>query len=130
MSKLIAVVGMAGSGKSIATDYLEKKGWNKIYFGGAIMDKLKEEGKEVTPANEKKCREDIRAKHGMAAVAVLLEEKIKKAYGIECFIKIDNNDVKVVAIKDNHDVTLANNIMKTIQSEFSNKVYVTVKFEK
>ena len=25
MSKLIAVVGMAGSGKSIATDYLEKK---------------------------------------------------------------------------------------------------------
>lgn len=80
MSKLIAVVGMAGSGKSIATDYLEKKGWNKIYFGGAIMDKLKEEGKEVTPANEKKCREDIRAKYGMAAVAVLLEEKIKKAY--------------------------------------------------
>lgn len=80
MSKLIAVVGMAGSGKSIATDYLEKKGWNKIYFGGAIMDKLKEEGKEVTPANEKKCREDIRVKHGMAAVAVLLEERIKKAY--------------------------------------------------
>ena len=80
MSKLIAVVGMAGSGKSIATDYLEKKGWNKIYFGGAIMDKLKEEGKEVTPANEKKCREDIRAKYGMAPVAVLLEERIKKAY--------------------------------------------------
>ena len=80
MSKLIAVVGMAGSGKSIATDYLEKKGWNKIYFGGAIMDKLKEEGKEVTPANEKKCREDIRAKYGMAAVAVLLEERMKKAY--------------------------------------------------
>ena len=80
MSKLIAVVGMAGSGKSIATDYLEKKGWNKIYFGGAIMDKLKEEGKEVTPANEKKGREDIRAKYGMAAVAVLLEERIKKAY--------------------------------------------------
>lgn len=30
MNKLIAVVGMAGSGKSIATDYLEKKGWTKI----------------------------------------------------------------------------------------------------
>lgn len=80
MSKLIAVVGMAGSGKSIATDYLEKNGWNKIYFGGAIMDKLKEEGKEITPANEKKCREEIREKYGMAAVAVLLEEKIRRAY--------------------------------------------------
>ena len=36
MSKLIAVVGMAGSGKSIATDYLKEHGWNKIYFGGAV----------------------------------------------------------------------------------------------
>ena len=32
MNKLIAVVGMAGSGKSIATDYLKENGWNKIYF--------------------------------------------------------------------------------------------------
>ena len=33
MPSLIAIVGMAGSGKSIATDYLENKGWKKIYFG-------------------------------------------------------------------------------------------------
>ena len=34
MNKLIAIVGMSGSGKSIATDYLEKNNWKKIYFGG------------------------------------------------------------------------------------------------
>lgn len=59
-----------------------------------------------------------------------LEGKIRKQFDLECFIKVDGNEVKVVAIKDSHDTTLANNIMKTIQSEFNDKVYVTVKFEK
>lgn len=59
-----------------------------------------------------------------------LEAKIKKEFNIECFIKIDNNEIKVVAISDKHDSTLANNMMKTIQKEFDKKVYVTVKFEK
>ena len=58
-----------------------------------------------------------------------IEEKIKKEYNLESFVKIDNNEVKVVAVKDKHDSTLANKIMKTVQSEFQNKVYVTVKFE-
>lgn len=58
-----------------------------------------------------------------------IEEKIKKEYNLESFVKIDNNEIKVVAVKDKHDSTLANKIMKTVQSEFQNKVYVTVKFE-
>ena len=40
MNKIIAIVGMCGSGKSIATDLLEKKGWNKVYFGGLVYDKM------------------------------------------------------------------------------------------
>ena len=28
MKKLIAIVGMSGSGKSVASDYLEKEGFN------------------------------------------------------------------------------------------------------
>ena len=59
-----------------------------------------------------------------------LEKKIKKEFHLECFIEIDNNEVKVIAIKENHDSNLANQIMKSIQSEFSNKMYITVKFEK
>ena len=41
MNKLIAIVGMSGSGKSIATDYLEKNNWKKIYFGGKITKPAK-----------------------------------------------------------------------------------------
>lgn len=80
MNKLIAVVGMAGSGKSIATDYLQDKGWTKLYFGGVIYDHMREEGIEITPASQKEYREKIREKYGMAAVAVLLKDKIKEAY--------------------------------------------------
>lgn len=80
MNKLIAVVGMAGSGKSIATDYLEKEGWSKIYFGGLIYDKMREEKIVITPESQKEYREKIRRKYGMAAVAILLKDKIKEAY--------------------------------------------------
>ena len=34
MNKLIAVVGMSGSGKSVVTEHLEKNNWTKLYFGG------------------------------------------------------------------------------------------------
>ena len=53
MNKIIAIVGMSGSGKSVASTYLESMGYSKVYFGGVTMKKLKEEGLEVTPENEK-----------------------------------------------------------------------------
>ncbi len=79
MNKLIAVVGMAGSGKSVATDYLENEGWRKIYFGGVVLDKLKENNLEDTPANEKMMREKLRKDYGMAAMAVVLLPKIEES---------------------------------------------------
>ena len=60
MNKIIAIVGMCGSGKSIATDILVSKGYEKVYFGGVTMDKLKEENLEVNPQNEKMMREKLR----------------------------------------------------------------------
>ena len=80
MKKLIAVVGMSGSGKSVATDYLEEQGYTKIYFGGLIYEKMKEANIEITPESQKEFREKIRKEYGMGAVAILLLDKIKKAY--------------------------------------------------
>lgn len=79
MKKLLAVVGMCGSGKSIASDYLVEKGWNKIYFGGVTMDKLKENNLEINPSNEKMMREKLREEYGMAAYAILLLPKIRES---------------------------------------------------
>ena len=70
MNKLIAVVGMAGSGKSIATDYLEKNNWKKIYFGGVTYRLMEEQGIERTEdgESEKKFREELRKKYGNFAL--------------------------------------------------------------
>ena len=72
MNKVIAIVGMCGSGKSVASDYYINKGYQKVYFGGVTMDELKRRGLEVNPENEKKIREELRNEYGMAAFAILL----------------------------------------------------------
>ena len=40
MNQIVAVVGMCGSGKSVITNYLEEKGWSRVYFGGVTIDEL------------------------------------------------------------------------------------------
>ena len=79
MNKLIAFVGMSGSGKSVGTDYLEKKGWTKLYFGGITLKKMQEEGIEITPDNEKKVREKLREEHGPECYAKLLLPDIESS---------------------------------------------------
>lgn len=80
MNKLIAVVGMAGSGKSIATEYLQDQGWTKIYFGGVIYDLMRKENIEITPESQRRFRENLRKKHGMDVIAKILIDDIEKAY--------------------------------------------------
>ena len=58
-----------------------------------------------------------------------LEKLIKKEHNLNSFVKVDSNTITVVAAKKKHDVTLANNIMRTIQSEYDTKKTITVKFE-
>jgi len=79
MNQIVAIVGMAGGGKSLACEYLEKKGYQNIHCGDVIINKLKEENKEITPHNEKIMRERLRQEHGMGAVIEALLPKIKKA---------------------------------------------------
>lgn len=85
MKKIVAIVGMCGSGKSIASARLEDLGYKKVYFGGVTMEKLKEEGFEITPDNEKMMREKLRSELGMGAYAIVLLPKIK--------MLAQNNDV-------------------------------------
>lgn len=78
MNKIIAVVGMCGSGKSIASDYYEKLGFKKVYFGGVTMEKVKEAGLEVNEANERMIRESLRKEYGMGAYATILLPRIEE----------------------------------------------------
>ena len=79
MNKIVAIVGMCGSGKSIATDILEKRGWHKAYFGGITYKKMAEEGIERTPDSERIFREKLREEHGPECYAKLLLPEIQEA---------------------------------------------------
>ena len=59
----------------------------------------------------------------------LLEEKIKNTYSLDSFIKIDGDEIRVVVDASEHDNKLANDIMRTIQSNFDTKQYIVVEFK-
>jgi len=75
--KIIAFVGLAGSGKSTAVEYFTQKGYPKVYFGGVIYQAMADAGIERTAAVEQKFREDIREKEGKDFVANKIIEQIQ-----------------------------------------------------
>lgn len=77
---LLAVVGLPGAGKTVATEYLlGKTKWPKVYFGQAVVDEAARRG-QPGEAGERKVREEFRAKDGLAAMAIANMPAIKKAY--------------------------------------------------
>ena len=59
-----------------------------------------------------------------------LQSKEEELVKLDSFVKIDNNNVSVVCVSSKHDNSLANNIMRLIQSGYEEKMYITVKFQK
>ena len=58
-----------------------------------------------------------------------LETKIKENYKLDSFVKIKNDQINVTIASKEHNSTLANNIIRTIQEEYDQKMYITVKFQ-
>jgi stage III sporulation protein AH len=58
-----------------------------------------------------------------------LETLIKEKFKLSSFVKIDNNQIRVVVVSDKHSNELANNIMRSIQEKFTDKMYISVKFQ-
>lgn len=74
--KIIAFVGLPGSGKSTAVDYLSQKDIPKIYMGGIIYKAMEEAGIEINFESQQKFREEIRAREGKDFVAKRAIEQI------------------------------------------------------
>ncbi len=75
---ILAVVGLPGSGKTEAINYLmEKYKWPKVYFGDVTFDEMKLRGLDINEKNERFVREDLRAKYGQLVYAQKVIEKIK-----------------------------------------------------
>ena len=59
-----------------------------------------------------------------------LEKKIKDEFKLDSFVKIDVNQIRVVVHIETLDKKTANNIMRSIQSNFEEKMYISVKYQK
>jgi len=78
--KIIAFVGLTGSGKSTIVDHLTQKGYPKIYFGGIFYEAMKEAG--LTPGDwevENPFRKAIREKEGKDFI---VKRAIKQAHDL------------------------------------------------
>jgi dephospho-CoA kinase len=75
---LLVIVGMPGSGKSVAVEHLRSKGWVVVHFGAITMRELEERDLAVNESNERTVREELRKTHGMEAFAKLSLDDIKK----------------------------------------------------
>lgn len=63
-AKILAFVGLSGSGKTAAADYVSQKGCPKVNFGTIVLDAMTAAGLEHTQENEKPFRLELRAKNG------------------------------------------------------------------
>lgn len=89
-TRIIAIVGMPGSGKSVAANYFKDKRIPVLRLGDQTEIGLADLNLPLTPQNEQKYREQIRKELGMEAMA------IKIAPRIEGLIAVSNPSVLVL----------------------------------
>ena len=77
--KVVAIVGMAGAGKSEVARVFEEHGFKRVRFGDITDEELNSRGLQPNEQNERSIREELRKKHGMAAYARLSLPKIDSA---------------------------------------------------
>ena len=94
----------------------------------SLQKELTKEGKNTEEKNQ--YYEQLKYLNELQGKEENLEKKIKEKYDLDCFIKIDTENISSICISEKHDNKLANNIMRLIQEEYQNKMYITVKFEK
>lgn len=85
---------------------------------------------EITTTEKNNIYEQLKYLNEIQSKEEKLEKKIKKQLNINCFTKIDNKDIEVICISKEQNKHLANNIMRLIQENDTNKLNITVKFQK
>lgn len=85
--------------------------------------------KEATLDAKNEAFDAIKLLNQISSKEELLEEKIKNAHNLDSFIKIDGDQIRVVIDSDEHTGSLANDIMRTVQSNFDTKQYISIQFK-
>jgi dephospho-CoA kinase len=85
---LLAICGMAGSGKSTVREFFYKHGFEYIKFG--VTEMVISKFGETNEKLERQMREELRAERGMGVMAAVALPKIKGFMGNGTNVLIDN----------------------------------------
>lgn len=73
--------------------------------------------------------EQIQYLNSNKALEEKLESLVNKTHKVTSFVQIKDNKIKVVIANKEDSYELANDIIKTVNTEVKNEYYVTVKFQ-
>ena len=95
------------------------------------MDVLKQvlTNTDVSVDEKNSAFEELKLLNQLKGKEEKLEDLIKSTYNLGSFIKIDNDQIRVVVESTDTSASLAKNIMRTIQNQFDDKMYISVKFQ-
>ena len=85
-NKIIAIVGLPGSGKTEVGKFFINLGFQPIRLGQLTLNEVRKKGLEPGEASERPIREALRKKYGMAAYAILNLPKINSLLKSGCVL--------------------------------------------
>ena len=94
----------------------------------SLQEKLTNE--DATTEEKNNAYEQLKYLNQLQGTEENIEKQIKDELKLDSFVKIDNKNIEVVVIKDKHDASIANNIMRLVQSNYEDKMYITITFKK
>jgi dephospho-CoA kinase len=74
--KILAFVGLAGSGKTTAAKYMTDKGYPKVSFDSVVLETMKSRSIEDTAENERLFREELRTINSNDFVVNIISSQI------------------------------------------------------
>ncbi len=73
--------------------------------------------------------ENLKALNNNKSKIEELETLIKEKFSLEAFIKLSGDQINITIDGNDHNSNIANEIIRTIQTEFDTQMYITVKFQ-
>ena len=95
------------------------------------INSLKEKltSKDISTEEKNLVFEELKSINKNSSLEETIESKIKATYNYDNFVKINSDQIRVVVGTKEHNVELANNIMRLVQGEFDKKMYISVEFQ-
>ena len=85
---------------------------------------------EATKEEKNNAYEELKALNILKNKEEELEIKIKDKFNLDNYVEINDENIKVVLVKNEHNEKLASEIMDFVQESFDEKKYISIKFEK